>query len=73
MELKKTGHVQRKICLPQDPLKPLSPFSGFIVHLEVCEHTVGLAGMCFGSTFTVVGDMLLVGLLEVCTKYRDKL
>lgn len=51
MELSRTGLVQRKICLPQDPLKSPSPFSGFIVYLEVCEHIVGLTVMCFGCTF----------------------
>ncbi|XP_042565122.1 DENN domain-containing protein 3 isoform X2 [Clupea harengus] len=34
MELRKTGVVQRKICLLQDPTTPPSPFNGFIVYLE---------------------------------------
>ncbi|XP_076137269.1 DENN domain-containing protein 3 isoform X2 [Alosa pseudoharengus] len=34
MELRKTGLVQRKICLLQDPTNPPSPFNGFIVYLE---------------------------------------
>ncbi|KAL2083902.1 hypothetical protein ACEWY4_019420 [Coilia grayii] len=34
MEVRKTGVVQRKICMQQDPAHPPSHFSGFIVYLE---------------------------------------